>query len=313
MNKFDHSDPLDLNGHLLRLLLEVYDTQSVTQAAARLETTQSAVSHGLERLRAITGDALFVRAGRGIAPTAQAQRLADRARQLLEALRDFNHAAPFEPARLSQAFTLAANDLQRDLLLPALARRLRAQAPEVSLRIINSNAPQPALLRQPDCDLVITPRPPDAGDIVQQRLFGDRYRVFYDAAQRRAPASVVDYLAAEHVTVLYEPGRVLDVDRWLQDQGIERRFAARVPGMGALGAMLRGGPWLATAPALLAVGALRGLASAPVPVPTPPLSMYMVWHQRLQNDPAHRWLRANLLACVPAQLRQDSAARKKSG
>jgi DNA-binding transcriptional LysR family regulator len=304
MNKFDDCSFLDLNGHLLRLLLEVYQTQSVTQAAARLDSTQSAISHGLERLRAITGDALFVRAGRGITPTAQAQLLADRARQLLDALRDFSHAAPFDPARLSRAFTLAANDLQRDLLLPVLARRLRAQAPGVSLRVINSGAPQPALLRGTDCDLVITPRPPDAGDMVQQRLFGDHYRVFYDAAQRQAPADAADYLAAEHVTVLYEPGRVLDVDRWLQDQGIERRFAVRVPGMGALGTMLRGGPWLATAPSLLAAGALRDLASAPVPVATPPLSMYMVWHQRFQDDPAHCWLRANLLACVPEKLRQ---------
>jgi DNA-binding transcriptional LysR family regulator len=307
MNKTDQSDPLDLNGHLLQLLLAVHETQSVTRAAERLQTTQSAVSHGLERLRAITGDALFVRAGRGIAPTAQAERLAAQARQLLAALRDFSHAAPFEPARLARDFTLAANDLQRDLLVPALARRLRAQAPGVSLRIINSDAPQPALLREGGCDLVITPRPPDAGDIVQQRLFGDTYRVFYDAAQRQAPAGMADYLAAEHVTVLYEPGRVIDVDRWLQDQGIERRFVARVPGMGALGAMLRGGPWIATVPSLLSTGALRGLASAPVPVATPPLSMYMVWHRRFQDDPAHRWLRANLLACVPAELSRGGA------
>ncbi|MDR1967411.1 MAG: LysR family transcriptional regulator [Burkholderiaceae bacterium] len=307
MNKIDHFDPLDLNGHLLRLLLEVYETQSVTQAALRLQSTQSAVSHGLDRLRAITGDALFVRAGRGIVPTAQAHQLAVQARQLLDALHDFSHATPFEPARLSQTFTLAANDFQRDLLLPALLRRLHAQAPGVSLRVINSNAPQPALLRETDCDLVITPRPPDASDILQQRLFGDRYRVFYDAAQRREPGGMDDYLGAEHVTVQYDPGLGLDIDHWLRDRGIERCFVARVPGMGALGAMLRGGPWLATVPSLLMTGALRGLASAPVPLATPPLSMYMVWHRRFQDDPAHHWLRAHLLACVPAELRQGSA------
>jgi hypothetical protein len=38
-------------------------------------------------------------------------------------------AAGFEPARLNTCFTVAANDLQRDLLLPPLLRRLRAQAP----------------------------------------------------------------------------------------------------------------------------------------------------------------------------------------
>jgi DNA-binding transcriptional LysR family regulator len=37
------------------------------------------------------------------------------------------------------------------------------------------------------------------------------------------------------------------------------------------------------------------------------MSMYMVWHQRFQHDPVHRWLRANLLNCVPARLRQGGA------
>jgi hypothetical protein len=28
--------------------------------------------------------------------------------------------------------------------------------------------------------------------------------------------------------------------------------------------------------------------------------MYMIWHMRYQLDPAHRWLRAELEALVPA-------------
>lgn len=37
------------------------------------------------------------------------------------------------------------------------------------------------MLRDAECQLAISPRPPDAGDVLQKRLFEDRYQVFYDA------------------------------------------------------------------------------------------------------------------------------------
>ncbi|HMW24898.1 MAG TPA: LysR family transcriptional regulator [Burkholderiaceae bacterium] len=300
---------LDLDGHLLQLLVAVHEEGSITRAAQRLGVTQSAVSHLLDKLRGIVGDPLFVKSGRGIVPTAMADLLAQRARALLGELRAFSLAAGFEPARLAADFTIAANDLQRDLLLPALLRRLRAEAPDVTLRVIPSGAPEAAMLRDESCQLVITPRPPDGSDILQKRLFEDRYRVFFDPAQRAAPVDAADYLAAEHITVLYEPRRSLDLDLWLAARGVQRRLIASVPGMAGLAAMLRGGPWLATAPSLLAAGALQGLASSDVPVETPTMPMYLVWHQRLQDDPVHRWLRAHIEAVVAdAGLRGPDAA-----
>jgi len=291
MNKIDW---LSLDARLLQLLVTVQEAGSVTGAAQRLGLTQSAVSHGLDRLRAIVGDPLFVKSGRGIVATAQAGLLAQRARHLLDELEAFSVAAGFEPARLNTCFTIAANDLQRDLLLPPLLRRLREQAPGVTLRVIKSGAPGPALLRDEVCQLIITPRPPEGSDILQKRLFEDRYAVFYDPSQRAAPASREAYLGADHVTVLYEPRRTLDIDQWMLAQGLERRFVASVPGMAALGSMLRGSDWLATAPSLLARHSLRGLAMAPVPLVTPPMPMYLVWHLRHHSDPVHQWLRAAL-------------------
>lgn len=304
MNRIDRStaDPLDLDGRLLALLLAVHEEGSVTRAAARLALTQSAVSHGLDRLRAIVGDPLFVKSGRGIAPTAQAERLAARARVLLEDLRAFGRAAGFDPARLALEFTVAANDLQRDLLLPALLRRLRAAAPGLTLRVIPSGAPEPALLRDSRADLVITPRPPQGGDIVQKRLFEDRYVTFFDARHAPAPDTRKAWLAAEHVTVLYEPRRALDFDQWLLGEGVQRRVVATVPGMAALASMVRGGPWLATAPSRMAQGALLGLSQAELPFKAPPLRMYGVWHARHHGDPMHRWVRDQLDAVVAERL-----------
>jgi DNA-binding transcriptional LysR family regulator len=299
MNKFDWSD---LDARLLLLLVAVVDTGSITGAAQRLGVTQSAVSHLLDKLRRITGDALFVKSGRGIVPTARAEAMAVQARELLGELERFARSGDFAPASWQTTFTIAANDFQRDVLLPGLARRLREQAPGVALRVIPSNIPSLELLRLEHCQLVISPRPPEGSDILQKRLFEDRYRVFYDPAVRNAPASKAEYLAADHVTVVYEPRRPLDLDQQFASRGIQRHFAVMVPGFAGVPAFLHGSALLATAPGLMQRGLLHGLASAKVPVLCPTLPMYMVWHLRHQQDPAHRWLREQLEAVVPGVL-----------
>lgn len=295
MSKFDGSG---LDGHLLKLLLAVLETGSITAAAERLGVTQSAVSHLLDKLRAITGDPLFVKRGRGIVPTARAEALAQPARDMLHQMQRFAQGAAFDPLHWQTELTIAANDFQRDLLLPALAARLRSAAPGVTLRIVPSGAPSAELLRSDACQLVISPRPPDGTDIVQKRLFEDQYRVFYDASVRSAPATEADYLAADHATVAYEAHRGLDLDRQLLARGVRRRFAVRVPGFAALPAFVRGTALLTTAPSLLARTALAGLASAPVPVVCPAMPMYLVWHARYQQDAAHRWLRGEVEGVV---------------
>lgn len=298
MSQFDH---LDIDGHLLRLLLAVIEEGSITRAAQRLGVTQSAVSHLLDKLRGIVGDPLFVKSGRGIVPTAHALALAVRARSLLDDLRRFGAAAGFDPARCTATVTVAANELQRDLLLPLFLRRVRAQAPGLSLRVINSGVPSNEMLRDQLCQLVITPRPPDGRDIMQKRLLVDTYRVFYDRAERDPPETLDDYLYAEHVTVQYDPPRPLDIDEVLAERGVARTFVVKVPGFAGMAPFLRGSRMLATAPSLLQTHILSGLAMAPVPVDCPPMPIYMVWHLRHQADPMHRWLRQQLdLTVTPA-------------
>jgi len=293
---------LDLNGRLLQLLVTVVEEGSITRAAERLGVTQSAVSHLLDKLRELLDDPLFVKSGRGIVATDRAERLAGEARVLLEELRRFARAEAFDPARLQTGFTIAANDLQRDLLLPRLFARLHAQAPGLTLRVIPSGVPTPEMLRDEQCQLVISPRPPDAGDILQKRLFEGEYRVFFDGARRGPPRSLEEYLSADHVTVAYDPPRQLDIDQALASRGLNRRFLVRVPGFAGIPPFLKGSRLLATLPGLLGNSLLRGFESCPVPAECPTMPMYMIWHLRYRHDPVHAWLRRELEALVPEVL-----------
>ena len=299
MSQIDHSD---LDGHLLQLLVAVFEEGSITRAAQRLGVTQSAVSHLLDKLRGIVGDPLFVRSGRGIVATARAEELAPRARRLLDDMRGFVTAGGFDPARFSGCITIAANDLQRDLLLPTMLQCLRAKAPGLTLRVIPSGVPTPDMLRDSHCQMVLSPRPPEAGDLMQKRLFEDRYAVFYDDSARPAPVDLADFLAAEHVTVVYEPRRQLDLDQVLAERGVQRRFAVSVPGFAGLRAFIQGTPWLATAPRLLHRTLLHGLAMTEPPLPCPSLPMYLIWHARHHADPMHRWVRQAIEDAVPPAL-----------
>ncbi len=307
MNDFDWSD---LDARLLQVLVAVQEAGSVTAAAHRLGLTQSAVSHSLEKLRAITSDPLFVKSGRGIAATARADALAAVAQGLLRDMERFARHGHFDPARWSTTITIAANDFQRDLLLPALAGRLRAEAPGVALRVIPSAVPRLDMLRNDDCQMVISPRPPEGSDIVQKRLFEGRYRVFFDASVRSAPQDEAQYLAARHATVVYEPRRSLELDQHLAARGLHRRFAVTATAFSALPGFLRGTDLLATVPGLLELHCFSGLASCEPPVPCPTMPMYAIWHVRHQQDEAHQWLRAQL-DTVATQLREALASRHR--
>lgn len=304
MKEFDY---LALDGHLLRVLVVVHEEGSVTRAASRLGVSQSAVSHMLGRLRHIVGDPLFVKSGRSVVATAQAVRLAGRARVLLDQLHDFGSRTQFDPHTVDTPLTIAANDLQRDLLLPALLTRLRDSAPRVRLRVIPSNIPGADMLRNDHCLLAISPRLPEGADIMHRRLFDTRYTVFYDDAVRDAPDSLAAYLAAEHVTVVYEPYRALDIDDHLAQQGMRRRFAVSVSGFAGIAPFLRGSPWLATLPGHLGATQLAGFRQAPPPFACPGMPMYAIWHQRYQHDPMMRWL-LDALYEVTRRVADDAAA-----
>jgi DNA-binding transcriptional LysR family regulator len=241
---------------------------------------------------------LFVKSGRGIVATDRAERLAREARVLLEEMRRFTRVEAFDPASLQTNFTIAANDFQRDLLLPRLFGRLHAQAPGLSLRVINSGVPSVEMLRNENCQLVISPRPPDAGDILQKRLFEGEYRVFFDGACREAPCSLDEYQSADHITVCYDPPRQLDIDQLLASQGINRRFVVRVPGIAGIAPFLSGSQMLATLPGLLENSMLRGLDNCIMPLACPPMPMYMIWHMRYRHDPVNSWVRQELEALV---------------
>src|SRR5262245_14541551 len=117
---------VDLN--LLAVLDALLDLRSVTAAARRLGLTQSTVSHALARLRALFGDPLLVRVGRGMAPTPRAEAIAPALRRALADVRRLvRHEERFDPATTTRAFSVVCPDLLA-AFLPDLLGRLAREA-----------------------------------------------------------------------------------------------------------------------------------------------------------------------------------------
>ena len=120
---------------LLLVFEAVYAERQISRAAQRLGLAQPTVSNALGRLRRLTGDALFVRTGRGMEPTPHAERLAAPLREALAMLRGTLQArSQFDPAHDRRHFTLFLTDLGEAFFLPRLLARLR-DAPDQSFAV----------------------------------------------------------------------------------------------------------------------------------------------------------------------------------
>lgn len=123
----------DLN--LLVLFEVVLDERHVGRAAARLNLSPSAVSHGLGRLRRLLNDPLFLRTPKGVVPTARAIELADPVKDALARMRSIiDIAEPFDPATSARRFTIGAPDGSAEFLSP-LVTAMRRDAPLIDISV----------------------------------------------------------------------------------------------------------------------------------------------------------------------------------
>ncbi len=294
------TDFIDLDGKVLRTFLIILEESSVSKAADRLGVTQSAISHTLAKLRQVLGDPLFVRSGQGLTPTERALSLKEPVQQVLDGMRALTDDRPFDPLAEEIGIQIATNDMPRELIFPPLLRALRAEGVRLRLGFIPSGVPDPDLLRSDRCQLMLTPLPPDGPDIFQKRVLISPLMIFYDAARRTPPVSWQSYCETEHVEVRFADGRSSRAVMRGVDQSQIRPPTVTLPHFNAIPPFVKGSDLISTDTLLMKHGPLAALDCAPLPFECEPVSIYMVWHQRSTNDPAHRWLRDRIEAVAAA-------------
>jgi DNA-binding transcriptional LysR family regulator len=271
---------------------------SVVRAAKRLRLSPSAMSRALARLRETTGDPLLVRAGRGLVPTPRALELRERVSQLVQ-----DAEAVLRPAeqpdltQLVRTFTLRTSEGFVENFGAALIARIRGQAPGVRLRFMHKPDKDSTALRDGTVDLETGVVGKDAGpELRTQGLFRDSFigvvRIGHLLSQGEiTPAR---YAAGSHISV---SRRGLDkgpVDEALEPLGLTRDIATIVAGFSTALALARATDLIACVPERHTESLRTGMHSFALPFSLPMFTVAMLWHPRLDADPAHQWLRGCL-------------------
>ena len=268
---------------------------SVAGAARRLRLSPSAMSRALGRLRQATGDPLLVRAGRGLVPTPRAIALRERVGRLVaEAEAVLRPEEMIDLNQLGRTFTLRTSDGFVETFGPGLIRRAGEAAPGVRLRFLAKTDRDSALLRDGEVDLETGVVGASIGPEVRvQALFRDR---FIGVVREGHPLSqgeitVARYADGRHILV---SRRGLDggpIDEALAGLGLKRDIVAIVGGFSAALALARGCDLIAAVPDRHTAGLRAGMISFALPFAAPEVTVSMLWHPRMDADPAHRWLR----------------------
>ena len=293
----------DVDLNLLKVFEALHEESSASRAALRLGVTQSAVSAALRRLREVYGDQLFVRTGRGLAPTLQADQLkpvvVDALNKCRQSLAMVDPSAENYDGRsvivgLSDDFEIAYGRR----LMDEVARR----APKLRwiVRQTHSQIVAQALMDR-SLDLAIT-----AGGfaerLLSRQVLGEGgYACLVDPASlmEGQVLSLETFVAREHILVS-SGGFIGITDEGLAALGLSRRVCAATTHFAALPFLLKGSQAVATIPthAAQSIAALSGLMLLPCPLALPRYPIELGWRTSTQLDPIVLKVREAIVASV---------------
>ncbi|HUN40447.1 MAG TPA: LysR family transcriptional regulator [Acetobacteraceae bacterium] len=293
----------DLN--LLVVFDAVMQERNLTRAGQKLGLSQSAVSHALARLRQMLNDELFVRSTDGMLPTPRAERISGPIHEALQGVRVTLESDEFDAAQAERTFTIAANNYAALAVVPGLVHRVAKLAPAAVLEVRPIGmAPVLDQLDRGTVELALSTLIDGGERFKCAGLLVDEFVALLSndlAVAEDTEFSVEQFAQVPQIAVTSSDDNTEFVDEALAGYGLSRQIVTKVP-LHSLWPVLMGSGALAVVPRRVAADAVafRPLTMRPLPFQSPPVSLSMIWHRRLDHDPAHRWLRATLRASVTA-------------
>jgi LysR family transcriptional regulator, mexEF-oprN operon transcriptional activator len=285
---------------LLTAFDALMELRSVSQAAAALGVTQSAVSKRLSRLRTVFHDELFLRHADGISPTVRAQELADSVRRALRELQQL--LAPHEkaPRPIRRVFRITGNDLVAARVLPVLVPHLLSVAPQARLAWRNHERTSVAdALQRGDADLAVSVLPDPPSDLRKTELMPDSLvclvREKHPTIKRQL--SLETFTQATHLLTTSVGDFHGIVDRLLEERGLRRHVAISLPHYLSAPQIVANSDLLATLPAsLVHMLAWPGVRKMIFPLPNIHFHETLYWHKRSESDEEVMWLKRELIS-----------------
>jgi DNA-binding transcriptional LysR family regulator len=292
----------DLN--LLRVLDALLKDHSTVRAGERLSLSQPAVSAALGRLRASLGDDLFFRRGKGLEPTQYALTLKDDLTLVLDRIEALIQGPrAFDPETSGAGFRISGSDFFAELLMPRLAERLQALAPNMRVHLVDL-VPDSYVetLDRYEVDLAIIPGTTLPDWVESRPVFRASFSVIARKDHprlKREGLSSGDVIPIDlfcdigHVLFSPEGNSTAMGDAALAKVGRKRRVVMTMPIFSGVYRAVAGSDLIALLPTALAdhVAETAGLCVYRAPMPVPTAQLCMIWHRRFSASASHVWLR----------------------
>ncbi|GGD17294.1 LysR family transcriptional regulator [Pyruvatibacter mobilis] len=295
----------DLDLNLLLVFNAIYAERSISRAAKKLGMSQPAVSSALKRLRHFTGDTLFYRSGQGVAPTRAAITLAVPIGHALDSVEQgLSSVRNFDPATSDRVFRIAAADIIRPTVIPALTRVVREEAPNVRLEfVVHQGGAVIEALRARQLDIGCVPPFLVEEDIRSAPVWRERMALVVSRTHPLANAGsvTIDQLKEmEFVFTTHLPAVNQYINSYFEQHGVERRRACTVPDTESIYKLV----------ALTDIAAVTGrsfvnhhnidgqLVVLDIPFELPEIDLHLAWTLAADSDRGHQWLRERMLSVL---------------
>jgi DNA-binding transcriptional LysR family regulator len=264
------------------------------------------MSRTLGRLRQALDDQLLVRDGSGYVLTPRAERIQRQLTGLVPELETLFAVEVFDPATAEELYRLAASDYALLLFLNEVGRKINKLSPHSALRIGSVHDAVFDDMHHGRLDLSFYVGAP-AVTLSQELLFDDISVCVMSAdhplAQRNR-LTLDDYLGCSDLVIDIIDGDQPLIASRLRELCVERRAALTLPLHFGAPAALPDTHLVATLNKRLVdkYGENHSLAVVAAPVELEEFHYSMVWHPRLDHDPAQEWLRDMIRSVVAANV-----------
>lgn len=293
----------DLN--LLRVFITVCRAGSFSKAAEELDLTQSSVSNAINRLKSTVGEALFIRVGRGVKPTAGALSLYEEFKEPLSSIeQSLQGMKAFDPLRSERTFHVYAHETTIGLLHKRINDHLSHLSVNIVFREIPIQEEQLQLDLQVEAvDLAIDLTKPELASFSDELLMQDNLVCVVRKGHPRISNTLSreQYFSEKHIVLNMRRGNLSMVD-FLTDEVLpHREVYCEQSSILAMLATVANCDAIAVAAQTFSqeYAELFGLQVLQPPLDTRAINYHMVWSKKLDRNPASIWLRNTLkkLSC----------------
>lgn len=314
---------VNVDTKLLVIFTELLSKRNATYVAEKMHMTAPAVSHSLGRLREIFDDPLFIRVPHGLTPTPRALELGPKIREMLELWSSINQGdvESFDPATATGTLNIGFAPELGDTVFNRLVLRLRQLAPELHIRMVESQSSDAdvASMRANELDLAFSPYSSGHPEIVEESVTPLQLWVCArkDHPVLKGACTLEQYLDCGHIfmsqtgTAGRSAPALIPLDYALQQRGLQRTATMTVHSWRAQAELAAQTDLIFTVSSLTKDAACQtyGLKAFPLPpeIDTT-MGLHMLWHRSRNTHPMLVWARGQFREVVGEFIRTPAAA-----